>query len=261
MKSRRFPVTRTQPTGSGAPPLTTSRTLYTTTDRKGPIRQWSIKAATHGCVICESRLESVMVCAADLDSRVIRIRTQATVMDLTSGLTAPNALELKAIVREKKHSVEDIELWFIDLEIQIVDGRTIFVEVKPQNRAMTPKTAKKLTKQKQACEKRGKPYLLLTDGDISLDQQKNILLLHQYLSQPIPGDVQETIIQWRAKERAISGTPSELGRRLNCGLGVIYGLAAKGYLDFEWKAGRLCVNTQLNLGRGTREILPIGKIK
>lgn len=261
MKSRRFPVTRTQPTGTGTPPLTTSRTLYTTTDRKGPIRQWSIKAATHGCVICESRLESVMVCAADLDSRVLRIRTQATVMDLSSGLMAPNALELKALVREKKHSVPEIELWFIDLELLLEDGRTIFVEVKPQNRALTPKTAEKLRKQKQACESRGKPYLLLTDDDVSLDQQKNILLLHQYLSQPIPSDVQQRIEQWRKEGVLIMGTPSELGRQLNCGLGVIYGLIAKGTLEFDWRTGEQCVEAQLMISMGKREILPFGKIK
>lgn len=156
-KSRRLPVSRTWSAGSGETQLTTSRTLYTTRDRKGPIRQWSIKAATHGSVICESRLEALMACGADLDSRVTQIRTQATVMDLTSGLTAPNAEELKLRIREKWHSVSDAAMWFIDMELLLDDGRIVFVEVKPANRASSGKTAERLNLQKQACESRAKP--------------------------------------------------------------------------------------------------------
>jgi len=223
--SRRIAVTR--------PGITTgfvertARALFTSRTRRGPLLVPSEKA--DGLLGCESALEGLFACAARFDARVKRIHAQPCVMDVVTGLTAPDRDQLAQRLSLAGYSMHDATLWFVDFELELHDNiRPVYVEVKPARRAA--EVADKLVDRKAACERIGVEFLLVLDTDIAEPLATNLRIMQRYAGVEVRDQVRAAALA------ALDGGSMSLyalATVTGLGLAHLYQLVASGELDCD----------------------------
>ncbi|MBY6159430.1 Tn7 transposase TnsA N-terminal domain-containing protein [Mameliella alba] len=105
--------------------LTPARTIYKRGHQKKVNRQSSSKAA--GIVDTESVLESLILIAAELDPRVVRIHPQPCTFDLNTGEIYPSK---KALSQTLDGSGYAAKVYTPDFLLELTSGQKVFVEGK-----------------------------------------------------------------------------------------------------------------------------------
>lgn len=224
-KAQRRPITKPS-TYSGFVERT-SRPLYTSRIRRGPLLAPNEKAG--GLLGCESALEGTFAAATRFDTRIKRIYAQPVVMDVRTGMTAPNRDELKARLLEEGYSPSDAVLWFVDFELEVVGRlRRVFVEVKPERRAQS--VALQMEERREACERIGVDFMLVLDTDFPEPLRTNLRILGRYAGMPVLKETLSRILE------ALQGDEQRLEslvERSGNGLAELYGLISSGHLDLD----------------------------
>lgn len=249
-KSRRVPVTK-----SNARPgfiERTSRPLYTSRKRRGPLLAPSEKST--GMLGCESDLEGKFVAATRFDDRIERAFAQPVVMDVVSGLTAPDRKMLMKRLISQGYAPSEAKLWYVDSELTLVGTiQPVYVEVKPESRAAAVEAD--LEARRAACERIGVGFLLVLDRHFPETLAHNLRILHRYAGTRVPDETTQRILQ------ALSDgtrTIAELTQLADAGLAEVYGLVADGRLAMDLFHERLDRQARVRPSTGKpRKILPL----
>ena len=249
-KPRRIPVTK--PNARPGFVERTSRPLYTSRKRRGPLLAPSEKS--EGLLGCESVLESKFVAATRFDDRVERAYAQSRVMDVVSGLTAPDHEKLMERLASEGYAASEAKLWYIDFELILVGTfRPVYVEVKPESRAAAVEAD--LEARRAACERIGVGFLLVLDKHFPETLAHNLHILQRYVGTPVSEETKSRILQ------ALSGgahTIAELTQLADAGLAEVYGLVANGMLAMDLFEDRLDRQARVRPSAGEpRKILPL----
>lgn len=227
-KGRRLPLAK--PGDNTGFVQSTSRPLYTSRTRRGPLLAPSEKC--EGLLPCESILESTFVAATRFDTRVAQVYPQPLVMDVVSGITAPDRQHLMERLAAEGYAPSDAVLWFVDFELAIVGSiRPIYVEVKPAKRAGD--VASRLEARAQACERIGVGFMLVLDKDFPEPLADNLRILQRYAGMPVP-EVTKGRVLHVVREQPIR--LSELAAAGGAGLAELYGLVSSGDLGLDLRA-------------------------
>lgn len=225
--SRRIPITGTGKP-KGAKP-STSRPLYTSRTYKGPFLPPSEKSG--GLAPCESSLESLLVAAANLDTRVKHIRTQPFVMDVGTGLCAPTRADLADKLKQHGFDPAGAVHWFVDALVERFDRieRTL-IEAKPGHKARQAKTAEKLQNRSAACRRAGYGYATVTDEFFEVAFKSNVRILRRYQDHIVNDTTKAALVQVarEAGERGL--TIGQLATKVLTSVADVYSLIADGTL-------------------------------
>ena len=228
----RLAVSGPEPKGGFIAP--TSRPLYTSRTRRGPLLAPSEKSGGHLC--CESLLEGTFVAATRFDTRVRQALAQPLVMDVVSGITAATGDLLRKRLVSQGYAPSDAVLWFVDFELEIVGSlRPIYVEVKPAQRAGD--VAQRLEARAQACERIGVGFMLVLDSDFQAPLSENLHILKRYAGTPLPESLNAKVRQ------AMQHGPMrlcDLAAATGAGLAELYGLVSAGHLGWNMRGEPLC---------------------
>lgn len=249
-KPRRIPVTK--PNARPGFVERTSRPLYTSRNRRGPLLAPSEKS--EGLLGCESVLESKFVAATRFDDRVERTYAQPRVMDVVSGLTAPDREKLMERLASEGYAPSEAKLWYIDFELILVGAiRPVYVEVKPESRADAVEAD--LDARRAACERIGVGFLLVLDKHFPETLAHNLHILQRYVGTPVSEETTNRVL------RALSAgahTIAELTQLADAGLAEVYGLVANGLLAMDLFEDRLDRQARVRPSAGEpRKILPL----
>lgn len=208
----------------------TSRPLYTSRTRRGPLLAPSEKA--DGLLPCESVLESTFVAATRFDTRVERVYPQPLVMDVVTGITAPNREQLMERLATEGYTPSEATLWFVDFELVIAGRiRPVYVEVKPEKRAGA--VAARLEARAQACERIGVDFMLVLDSDFAEPLGDNLRILQRYAGMSVSEPTKARVLEV-ARQGAIR--MEDLAKACAAGLAELYGLVSAGHLDLDLRA-------------------------
>ncbi len=249
-RSRRIPVApKKERPGAVA---SASRNLFASRTRRGPILVPCEKAM--GLQGCESALESLVVAAARFDDRVERVVAQPRVMDVRTGITGRTTEVLKANLLAEGYAWKDAKLWYVDLELHLVeDFRPVLVEVKPEARAAA--MAAELAARRAACERVGLAFMLVRDEDFPEPLAHNVHILRRYAGTPVSDETTGRILQALSTG---AHTAVDLARFASAGLAEVYGLVARGVLVTDLVQERLGPQATLSRSAGEpRKILPL----
>ncbi len=224
-KGRRLPLAK--PGDDTGFVQSTSRPLYTSRTRRGPLLAPSEKC--DGLLPCESVLESTFVAATRFDTRVAQAYPQPLVMDVVTGVTAPDRDRLMERLAAKGYSPSDAVLWFVDFELELVGSlRPIYVEVKPAKRAGD--IASRLEARAQACERIGVGFMLVLDDDFQEPLASNLRILQRYAGMPVPEATKARVLHSVQHQ---SMRLFELAQATGAGLAELYGLVSTGHLGLD----------------------------
>lgn len=224
---RRIPIT-SMGKSTGAKP-STARPLYTSRAYKGPFLPPSEKSG--GLAPCESSLESLLVAAANLDTRVKHIRTQPFVMDVGTGLCAPTRVDLADKLKEHGFDPADAVLWFVDALIERFDRiEPTLIEAKPGHKARQAKTAEKLQDRSEACRRAGYGYATVTDEFFEAVFKRNVRILRRYQDHFVDDTTRAALVQAarQAGERRL--TIGQLATVVLGSVSDVYSVIADGTL-------------------------------
>jgi len=227
-KKSRLPVAK--PGAAGGFVESTSRALYTSRTRRGPLLAPSEKADR--LLPCESVLEGTFVAATRFDTRVERIHPQPLVMDVVTGITAPDRNQLMERLASQGYAAADATLWFVDFELAIVGRiRPVYVEVKPEMRA--GKVAARLEARAKACTRIGVDFMLVLDSDFARPLVDNLHILQRYAGMPLCESTKTRVLE------SVQRGPMRLEDLVTvsgAGLAEVYGLVSTGHLGLDLRA-------------------------
>lgn len=227
-KTRRIPVAK--PGAAGGFVESTSRALYTSRTRRGPLLAPSEKADR--LLPCESVLEGTFVAATRFDTRVERVYPQPLVMDVVTGIRAPDRDQLIEKLASEGYAPADATLWFVDFELAIVGRiRPVYVEVKPEKRAGD--VAARLEARADACERIGVDFMLVLDKDFAEPLVDNLHILQRYAGMRLSDSTRARVVE---AVREGSMQLKELVGASGVGLAEVYGLISTGDLDVDLRA-------------------------
>ena len=249
-KTRRIPVAK--PGATGGFVERTSRALYTSRTRRGPLLAPSEKADR--LLPCESVLEGTFVAATRFDTRVERIYPQPHVMDVVTGITAPDRDQLMKRLASQGYAPADATLWFVDFELAIVGRiRPVYVEVKPEKRAGN--VAARLEARAEACERIGVDFMLVLDKDFAEPLVDNLHILQRYAGMPLSEPTRTRVLE------AVRRGPmpmEDLAIAAGAGLAEVYGLVSTGDLGLDLREELLSPRSTVHASNpGYRAILKL----
>lgn len=247
VKSSRIPVTKPGEKPGFIEP--TSRRLYTSRTRRGPLLAPSEKS--EGMLGCESALEGLFVAATRFDPRVQRTLPQPLVMDVVTGITAPDREQLMKRLRAEGYAPSDAKLWFVDFELVIVGRlKRVYVEVKPAERA--DKVGESMEERRRTCERIGVDFMLACDTDFPEPLRTNIRIMQRYAGMPISPDTKARAL---GSLRGGPRTLSDLAAATASGLAELYGLVSNGDLGMDLRAERLSPRSSVHASSPSLRVL------
>lgn len=228
---------------------TTSRSLYASRSQRGPLTVSSPKAK--GRLGCESALESLFVVAARFDDRIQSITAQPVVIELRSGLSAPNQDQMAKILAEHGIARSDAKLWFVDFEVRTTPAHErVLVEVKPDRRA--GRLVELMEERRAACARLGARFLLAKDTDFPEPLGSNLRILQRYADYPISAEITAHVQAVAAQEITRFDALAEAA---GCGFEALYALVATGMLDADLRVQPLNPRAMLCAPSGERRAL------